>query len=131
MQNEFVPYEQTLELKELGIDDHIKHSYGYYDADKKLFISTSLLTNDSITAPLWQQAFDFLREKYKFMYLVEDIMVAASSTVGYRFRYRAWRLMEEDCPIADMTILGFLTYDQAKLNCLKDIIHLVKNEKQS
>ncbi len=62
MKNQFTPYEEALILKELGFNEE---SFGYYAGNElitsinEIFKSTEILI---ISAPLYQQAFKFLRE---------------------------------------------------------------------
>lgn len=82
MENEFIPYEQALELKKLGFNEAC---IGYYNEDKKIFgvnpssfyaknsdvswnCKISNIFNKSAklklcTAPLYQQAFRWLYQK--------------------------------------------------------------------
>jgi len=65
MLNEFVPYEIALELKELGFDEEC---CGFYDPVfigiiKIDSIKKEELLEGAFLAPLYQQAFKFLREK--------------------------------------------------------------------
>lgn len=68
MEKQFVTCEIALALKELGFDEEC---FGYYNEVKpdiweldEFFDEDSLNT---ITAPLWQQAVDFLREEKGFI----------------------------------------------------------------
>ena len=69
MEKEFIPYEQALALKELGFDEPC---FGYYNnlGSQQFILSLRNLkedNNDSIdyfSAPLYQQAFRWFREKY-------------------------------------------------------------------
>ena len=65
MNKEFIPYEQALELKELGFDIPSVSGYSYADP-------LELLTN----AILYQQAFRFFREKYGFTYSIGKTNIA-------------------------------------------------------
>lgn len=60
------------------------------------------------------------------MYNVYDIGVSAGGRDGYRFKFQAWKLMSDDFIIEDETLLGYLTYDEARLECLKKIIVVLK-----
>jgi hypothetical protein len=66
MEKEFIPYEQALALKELGFDEPC---FGAW-VNNELFITENekpkiqSLSINQCTAPLYQQAFRFLREKY-------------------------------------------------------------------
>jgi len=82
MNNQFVTYEIALALKELGYSEICLGEY-YIDKNKRIILSykTHYHTKkrNSIQAPLWQQAIDFLREKYD---IVINIYANAS---GYLF----------------------------------------------
>lgn len=71
MEKEFVSYEQAVALKELGFD---QLCCGYYLLNT-LFISNDIVYNSSdinvIKAPLKQQAFKYIREKYKYYFWIE------------------------------------------------------------
>jgi hypothetical protein len=125
MEKEFAPYEQAFALKELGFDEPC---FGYYLCRNStfgidnLFITTEwidLLPYDSssCSAPLYQQAFRFFREKYNF-----DIGIAKDSHDIYHFQidtnnYGNWIL-----PIFSRK------YEEAELECLKKLIEIVKNK---
>jgi hypothetical protein len=63
MESLFVPYEIALALKELGFDEKC---LGYYEYTKNFLITDSVfytnseLQNEGVTAPLYQQAINFL-----------------------------------------------------------------------
>ena len=62
MNNEFIPYEQALELKELGFDDY--NIAWYADIDEKPRIVFLNYGNHwKICAPLYQQAFRWFRSE--------------------------------------------------------------------
>tara|TARA_R110000868_G_C10832225_1_gene759450 strand:- start:186 stop:488 length:303 start_codon:yes stop_codon:yes gene_type:complete len=70
MEREFIPYEQAVELKELGFDEPC---LAWYEIDgsvlrpngtKVMLESTQTNSNsDMVSAPLYQQAFRWLNEK--------------------------------------------------------------------
>ena len=68
MEKEFVSYEQAVALKELGFTGPC---FAYYLLNT-LFISNDIVYNSSditvIKAPIKQQAFNWIREKYKYYY---------------------------------------------------------------
>lgn len=70
MKNQFIPYELALTLKELSFDEkcfmHYENSEGQlYESFGSDYMKNSTLTDWETSAPLWQQAFDWLLEKYK------------------------------------------------------------------
>lgn len=73
MRNEFIPYKEALALKELGFDEPCFYMWNI--DTKELFSSNStdingqptnldLIGNVDFTAPLYQQAFRWFREKH-------------------------------------------------------------------
>ncbi len=64
LEKEFIPYEQALELKEIGFDESC--FVGYSTSTEKLeYYSRPLVTKDSFTvdAPTFSQAFRWLYQK--------------------------------------------------------------------
>ena len=73
MKAQFIPYKIALKLKELGFDEEV---FGYYkegsiiDQDDMTYERgihnriTQTYNSGTISAPLWQQAIDWLREKH-------------------------------------------------------------------
>jgi hypothetical protein len=114
MEKEFIPYEQALELKELGFDEQC---LAYYLADA-LFTSNDIVYNSTdipiIKAPLYQQAFRWFREKYNLFGCI-DLQPAH------------WFVRIDD-KIKNHYLLRFETYEEAELDCLKEFINLVKNK---
>lgn len=121
MEKGFVPYEQALELRNLGFDDHV---FAFYWTDTKQLIldSPNYLGKHNgvhLQAPLWQQAFRFFREKYGLHYIIcKNIQMD-----GYGYREVILiPYMEEN----ENTI--FKTYEEAELECLKKLIEIVKEK---
>lgn len=86
MEEQFVPYELALKLKELGFDEYCIAFYAAgYDPLGNDIVSLAPLTSDAtigfkgnkdtLLAPLWQQVIDWLREKH-------NIEVEAYRTMG-------------------------------------------------
>ena len=133
MKNEFIPYEQSLELKELGFDEPCfgkiyadggseQLSYPYKNSDQIGKVT-------SCSAPLYQQVFRWFREKYNLR-----------GFIGFRPNVKQF-----DCHVYDMSLSGkeyvkqrtyeefqkdpkFGTYEEAELECVKELISIVKNK---
>ena len=105
MNQEFIPYEQALELKELGFKK---------DNDFGL-----LYKGEDIPAILYQQAFRWFRENYGIMYTVDN------NIVGNTF-HGSYTKINSDYE-SDYTD-DFATYEEAELACLKKLIEIVKNK---
>jgi hypothetical protein len=133
MENEFIPFQQALELKELGFDEPCfgkiyadggseQLSYPYKNSDQIGKVT-------SCSAPLYQQVFRWFREKYNLR-----------GFIGFRPNVKQF-----DCHIYDMSLSGkeyvkqrtheefqkdpkVGTYEEAELECVKELISIVKNK---
>ena len=116
MEKEFIPYEQALELKELGYDEP-NYFLKWYDSKGKIREGLGL---GEVKAPLYQQAFRWFREKYDLSHSIEKDWATDGALLGYEY------IIEE----ADGITLSktFNTYEKAELECLKKLIEIVKNK---
>jgi len=121
MEKEFTPYEQALELKELGFDEPC---FGLYHNDKT-FYPTQCKSHEQFhgqicSAPLYQQAFRWFRKKYGLYFSIQY------------FQYDEWCLQittkKEDTVFNYKSTDGFKTYEEAELACLIKLIEIVKNK---
>ena len=117
MKNEFIPYEQALALKELGFDEPC---FGYYENGEFVFWYDSTQEQEFLlncSAPLYQQAFRWFREKYELhngIYPYYD---------EYEFQIKDFRL-----PINTPINGGLMPYEEAELACLIKLIEIVKQK---
>jgi hypothetical protein len=114
MNKEFIPYEQALELKELGFKEEC--SAHYLDNDDlelkwKIYRNLSFNTNNCLQAPLYQQAFRFFREKYGV-----HMYPTKFDETKWWIEWGTW------------TSKVFNTFEEAELECLKKLIELSKNK---
>ena len=117
MENQFIPYEQALELKALGFNEGCIASYTEtlrFDVLEQNGIMWHTVTNEKLkeyekacTAPLYQQAFRWFREKYNLHHCIMKMH-------DYFFD-KTLRIHTE-------------TYEEAELACLKKLIEIVKNK---
>ena len=129
MEREFVEYTEALELKELGFNEPCFGFYDDIDDDHPVsFIRIESLCDklkSSITlAPLYRQAFRWLREKHE---------IEATTSCYYSKRLGvSYEEREYHCHIIrdGVTSKGpkYKTYEDAELVCLKKLIELVKNK---
>ena len=128
MEKEFIPYEQALELKELGFDDPC---YAYYEYDTKL-VYTSIVSQNTnsfwvlatgiISAPLYQQAFRWFREKHGLYGIY---------TMGDDWNNYYWQVWRNDSMTKTYICSSdyvFETHEEAELACLLKLIEIVKNK---
>jgi hypothetical protein len=103
MNKEFIPYEEALALKELGFD---KGSFAwYFEHNKEFGITNKIIKCEGrdISAPLYQQAFRWFREKYGLHHNISNDKFGYYTNEG-----------------------KFDTYEQAELACLRKLIEIVK-----
>jgi hypothetical protein len=140
MNKEFVPYEQALALKELGFDEPC---FGYYVNNELRGINLGIeelggkepyyqrfgfhtISNHDIdnpnkivvTAPLYQQAFRWFREKYNLNSFIQPLKNDDDIDI-YIFAYGIEEIEHND--------LDYLIHEEAELECLKKLIEIVKN----
>ena len=138
----FIPYEQALALKELGfnkpcfgrywIKDFQLRSPKNYNADNEKI--------DSVSAPLYQQAFRWFREKYNLEYSLKASYDLLDSHIMYlngkevcRFirKNKKWELMNRESEAWKKNPDYYektYTYEEAELECLKKLIELTKKK---
>ena len=122
MEKEFIPYVEALALKELGFDEPcfavyidktlIMEDGWLYSTNQDTFIESS-----NFTAPLYQQAFRWFREKYGL----------DSNTINTNM-WNTFSFVINDMPNKNpiTTYLDFNTHEKAELECLKKLIEIVK-----
>ena len=124
MTKEFIPHEEALALKELGFDEPC---FGYY-TDRKLFTfqdeNGEAWLHSDIQAPLYQQAFRWFREKYELYQAVYADKRADDLTLLYKVH--VYKLDEE---LSEYAYRWAITYEEAELECLKQLIKIVKEKK--
>ena len=117
MKNQFISYEMSVKLKELGFNEKCFDVY----SDVK---SVGMFRNsprDRTPKILWQQAFDFFREKH-------DLYCAiTSSTMMIDWTYYIFKSANSK-PLENPILEGW-TYEEARLACLEKLIEIVENKK--
>ncbi len=122
MNKEFTSYTEALALKELGFDEPC---FGYYNGQGNYIGEEGKMNSNCnklgmhgayCTAPLYQQAFRWFREKGF------DIKIQKESVglyFGFYWSGAAW------------IIVGNGSYEEAELACLKKLIERYKLEERS
>jgi hypothetical protein len=130
MKKEFIPYEQALALKELGFDEPCLSSWTYktkeriptlYGCGALLFDTDGLITNQTediiCSAPLYQQAFRWFREKYGLHYRI------LFGTEKY-----AYSILDNKGQVDVVRLHLNIEYEEAELECLKKLIEIIKQK---
>ena len=135
IENEFIPYEQALALKELGFNEEcfrvkLKKSpeQWYTQTDYEDYPEQK---EEEVLIPLWQQAFDWFREKYGIIGNVNDNCILENTysiSISKIFDSRILYVNGRNHNLKDKQ--GFTTYEEAELECLKKLIEIVKNGKK-
>jgi len=121
MNKEFIPYEQALELKELGFDGECIAIYNRFkEIENSLFGNTE----HDIDAPLYQQAFRWFREKGYLMSISRKFF-RLDNSIEYNYFICPPDTNE---PIEDNILDEYDTYEEAELACLKKLIEVVKTK---
>jgi|688.fasta_scaffold1271384_1 hypothetical protein len=134
MNKEFVPYEQALDLKELGFDEPCILLYRGLDTqpvcqmDYEFKIEKNSDFNDEtnywLTVPLYQQAFRWFREKYDLFGCID---LHTSTPIHWYIRIDD--IIKNDYVYhSEDENLKYNTYEEAELGCLKQLIEIVKNK---
>jgi hypothetical protein len=116
MNKEFIPYEQALELKELGFDEPCYYDYNFGGE------ITNKWAIGLVPAPLYQQAFRWFREKYDLHVSFGRLYDTAETKKYVIDTYN------EICSYEVDYSGGHSTYEEAELACLKKLIEIVKNK---
>jgi hypothetical protein len=132
MEKEFVPYQPSFDMKELGFDDPCFAVY----IDKTLIIEDdwlystnqdTFIESSNFTAPLYQQAFRWFREKYD----LHSLIGIYPNTKEWYSSYQDlnWSGKETlDFNKTEDRSIRFKTYEEAELECLKKLIQIAKNK---
>ena len=128
MEKEFIPYEIALSLKELGFDEPC---FGFYRKEK-LYLCDYKNVNEEkisiISAPLYQQAFRWFREKHNLEASIQRMPPEVyGKGKGDIKNYLLYIWAENLNPRGQQT-LHFDTYEEAEFECLKKLIEIVKKQ---
>jgi hypothetical protein len=116
MDKEFIPYDLALEIKELGFNEECIATYrhdGDFNIVEQNGLSWNIKTNLNVhcAAPLYQQAFRWFREKYKFTYSIGKTNIAVVHYLG------TTQLLQDNA-----------TYEDAELATIKWFIDAAKQK---
>jgi len=116
MNKEFLPYNESLELKELGFDEPC---FGYYSEGELILNShtNNHMQRFRYSAPTFSQAFRWFREKYGLFY---DNL----NYIGNVWKFSTYSAKEEDY----FQSAEYKTYEEAELACLNKLIEIAKQK---
>ena len=135
LEKEFVPYEPSLDMKELGFDEpcfgtylsSFQSNWKVYELILEMGMNEEFEDNRNVyllegacSAPTFSQAFRWFREKYE---LVVDWNHGQHDNFGSYIGVCIKNIHFEE------TIVGvYKTYEKAELACLIKLIEIVKNK---
>ena len=120
MTKKFIPHEEALALEELGFDEPCFAKYekdGLFQLFHTIEIAAYLTINSNgvngiVCAPLYQQAFRWFREKHNIFAYVDP-----------NYCYKIW----VDDEFFEHSV-DHHNYEEAELECLKQLIKIVKEK---
>lgn len=128
MEKQFVPYELALKLKELGF--HTDICFALYGEDNKIKLEIhSYLLYDKvfISSPLYQQVFDWFRDRHNMLANVysnaSGFLYECHDAAGGTHRFDSG--FTGDCEDSGT----FTSFQKAQIACLKKLIEMVENLK--
>lgn len=142
MNKEFVPYQESLELKELGFDEPCLFAYygksdisNFKESDHVLCgdrHNTSFQKDGRVSAPLYQQVFRWFRERCGYDIHVRGTNFRASYVIGLPKEINmksgdGYPLVIDWDYIVDETGER-KNYEEAELACLRKLIEIVKEK---
>ena len=150
MEKEFIPYEQSLALKELGFDEPC---FGYYVDGELRGVNLGMeelggkepyyqrfrfhtLSNHNIdnlnkivvTAPTFSQAFRWFREKHNLMFQIFYLRNGNHAAIIHKTTPEYMDLVDQVTPSSGCfdEIVDCYSYEEAELECLKKLIEIIK-----
>ena len=127
MEKEFIPYEQALALKELGFDEPCIKYYWTDGMFTKTYESpfNHNKRDNLISAPLYQQAFRWFREKYNLFCEIQIDRTTEPKFCFDIFQYEHFGNYEK---IEVKEWYLYRTQEEVELECLKELIRIVKQK---
>ena len=134
MINEFIPYQEAFELKQIGFDEPCLKFY----AAEKLVLGLNTDNGDTnskldqynpsyVSAPTYSQAFRWFREKHQLIHHMYWVYKKTYVGVDWIFHIKGINMTNNNVVPHDET--RFDTYEEAELACLKKLIEIA-NEQQ-
>ena len=124
IEKELIPYTESLILKELGfsISCYERYHNGELEVDYGNWNGHSI--EHIVSAPLYQQAFRWFREKYNLFGCI-DLQVCTPT----HWFIRIDNMIENDYVYhSEDENLRYKTHEEAQLECLRKLIEIVKEK---
>lgn len=117
IEKQFVPYEQSLKLRDLGFDEGC---FGWNFINSKVFHIEYInnQTDYELLRPLWQQAFDWFREHKGLYSTIQEGYVGRIMNIPEKEDHCTWGLFTD----------RFDEYEDARIACLDKLIELCQKK---
>jgi|688.fasta_scaffold133582_3 hypothetical protein len=131
LEKDFVPYEPSLALRELGFDEPC---FGYYEPNKVFnyinweifkdfpYLAKNSEWQDLCGAPTYSQAFRWFRDKYKIHSVINLTIIGT-------WYFELYDLNDKRNAEIKTNQNEFKTPEEAELACLIKLIEIVKEKK--
>jgi hypothetical protein len=139
---DFVPYEPSLTLKELGFNEPCFAYYledgtyvpASYSKQGTVYPSNTDLLPEWCTAPTFSQAFRFFRKKYKMQPNINSVYNSTPNGFTPNGKYSGTiddvTINKEMIATDTISLIPVCdTYEEAELACLLKLIEIIKKEK--
>ena len=133
LEKEFVPYQPSFDMKELGFDEPCFGNYKktHKELEKSFYCYNSDYVDyneDYIAAPLYQQAFRWFREKHNLMFQIFYLHNGNHAVIIHKTTPEYMDLVDQlrvssGC-VAEVP--DCYSYEEAELECLKKLIEIIK-----
>ena len=127
MEKEFIPYEQALELKELGFDEPCFMQYdknGLVENVFGRFRNSYFNLADQVSTPTFSQAFRWFRKEHYIHCEISETTDWEEDNESWTFIIYKYKLGDNDA--MKRSITDYKTYEEAELACLQKLIEIVK-----
>ena len=128
---EFVPYTESLALKELRFDEpcfawYVSEKYGLEFGE----VVKDELIRDAVLAPTFSQAFRWFREKYWYTALIlcDSFEIVTQLSTSKTLDSKTGEYIANYSTQTYHKEVGLKSYDESELACLKKLIEISKNK---
>ena len=133
---EFVPHQPSLDMKELGFDEPCVY---YVDKNNESYIYNFETHPDEfiewcgvnvIPTPTFSQAFRWFRENHNLMFQIFYLRNGNYAAIIHRTTPEYMDLVDQVRPFSGCVdeVVDCYSYEEAELECLKNLIEIVKNK---
>ena len=129
LNNEFLTYEQALELKELGFDEECCAMFMKDVLKLRCWCKNSEFEDKILftAAPTFSQAFRWFREKYVLLGFIEPANgYEDKSLFAFYICDDEQNIINDEHSYSKDSSLHFKTYEEAELACIDKLIEIVK-----